>query len=258
MEMTSLDITNPFGGSPVYYRAVTDSTMSDAAELCRARPPSGTVVVAGHQTAGRGRFPNRRWESRTGDSLLLTLILDREVLAHPIGLYPLLAGLGIALFVEDQSGQKCRIKWPNDVLVGGRKISGILCEAKADRLFVGLGVNCRQAELPSFSKLEATSLRQIGAPCCEPLELLPHLLKSLETGFGVENPLERIENKLYLRGKSAEIASGLPGSEHLTRGTLSGLGRDGQLVLKRPNNSDTTEIYSGEILLDQESTSQES
>ena len=258
MDMTRLGVANPFSGAPVYYRAETDSTMSDAAGLSRADSPAGTVIVAGHQTAGRGRFRNRRWESNTGDSLLLTLILDKGVLVHPIGVLPLLAGLGVALFVEGQSGQECSIKWPNDVLVAGRKISGVLCEGKADRLFVGLGVNCRQEEFSHFPKLEATSLRQIGASRYEPLDLLQDLLQSLKTAFGADDPLERIQSMLYLRGRCIEAVTGLPGSERLIRGTLAGLGQDGQLLLEVPESGEMIEVYSGEIRVDQEFTSSES
>ncbi len=252
MDMISLDIENPFRGAPVYFRGETDSTMNDAYELCRRGALSGTVVAAGYQTAGRGRFRSRRWESNTGDSLLFTLILDRNVLAHPLGVLPLLSGLGVALFVKALSGQNCNIKWPNDILVDGRKISGILCESRAGRLLVGVGLNCMQNGFPAYPNLEATSLRLIGVNCCEPLNILEDVLRNIKTGFGINDALERIRGMLYRSGRSVVIATGLPGKERRIRGTLTGLGDEGQLTVREQLTGDMLDVFSGEIEIDQE------
>ena len=129
--MKRLSAESPFWGAPIYYQAETDSTMLDAAFLVSRGTPSGTVVVAGFQHAGRGRYAERKWVSKPGDGLLFTLILDSEFLETALELTPLLVGLGVALYVEERARRPCLIKWPNDVLADGGKISGILCEKLA-------------------------------------------------------------------------------------------------------------------------------
>ena len=94
----------------------------------------GTVVVADHQTAGRGRL-DRRWEAPPGTALLASWVMP----VHPLA--PLAAGVAAAL----ACGDRVRLKWPNDLLLDGRKLGGILVERTADRCVVGTGINLRWA-----------------------------------------------------------------------------------------------------------------
>jgi BirA family biotin operon repressor/biotin-[acetyl-CoA-carboxylase] ligase len=135
------------------------STNAAAAEL--AQP--WRVVVADHQSAGRGRL-GRSWEAPPGTSIAVSVLVPAP--AHGIGWVPLLTGLAVARAAHDVAGVHAAVKWPNDVLVGEdgwRKVCGILCEVHPAGVVVGFGVNVTQTreELPVEN---ATSLALCGAP----------------------------------------------------------------------------------------------
>ena len=112
--------------------------------------PEGTVVVAEEQTSGRGRR-GRTWESSARAGLWWSLLLRPGVPAHRLGWLPLVVGVGVARGVRSAVGVEVALKWPNDVLMDGRKLAGILAERLADgSVVVGVGINVDQdeAELP--------------------------------------------------------------------------------------------------------------
>ncbi|HUR23602.1 MAG TPA: biotin--[acetyl-CoA-carboxylase] ligase [Acidimicrobiales bacterium] len=121
--------------SDVRWFAELDSTNRLAADLARAGAPDGVVVGAGHQTAGRGRR-GRSWDSRPGASLLVSVILRP---APP--LVTLAAGVAAAEACEAVAGVEVGLKWPNDLLLDGVKLGGILSELVGDAAVVGLGLN---------------------------------------------------------------------------------------------------------------------
>ncbi len=257
--MKRLSCVNPFDGAPIYYIAETDSTMLDAAELAERGTPSGTVVIAGFQRAGRGRFVERKWISPPGKGLLFTLILDHEFLKTGPALTPLLAGLGVAFFVEEHAGRPCLVKWPNDVLVDGGKIAGILCLSKGRYVFTGVGINCLQLDDQGSGARRSPvygapvspppiSLADLGVGECEPISILEEVLASLKRAFAASDPVGEIEKRLYLYGKSVTHWSGLPEKSEKLRGTVEGLGSDGQLLLREDETGSLHEVYGGELL----------
>jgi len=159
--------------------AETCSTNEDLLAAARRGAPEGTVLVAELQTAGRGRM-GRTWVSVPGTALTFSVLL-RPVAAAPAskGWVPLLAGLAVACALRSLAGVDARLKWPNDVLVNGAKLAGILAEQAGDAIVVGAGINvCTgQDELPSAS---ATSLALQGATCTDREVLLIGLLGQLE------------------------------------------------------------------------------
>lgn len=137
--------------------AETGSTNSDAAEAARLGEPEGLVVIAEHQTAGRGR-QGRAWMSTPRAGLWLSVLLRPAVDVARWGWLPLLAGVALADTVPGS-----RLKWPNDLLLNGAKAAGILAEAVLSKaVVVGIGLNVSQArdELPA--EVNATSLRLEG------------------------------------------------------------------------------------------------
>lgn len=247
--MVILEIDNPFFGAPVFFVDETESTMIDAVRVASDGAVSGTVVVAGFQRAGRGRRADRQWMSRRGDGLLFTLMLDFNGLQQPLGILPLVSGLGVASFVEAYTGTDCRIKWPNDVLAGGGKVAGILCQARDSRIYIGIGINCRQERFPPLGKIAPVSLRQLGWSTVQPMDILTEVLISLKEAFDLDSPLEGIEARLYLRGRAVKVATGVPGRPDLAVGCLLGLGNDGQLLIQEEGTGCKREIYSGELVL---------
>ena len=162
--------------------AVTGSTNADLLERAAGGAPEGSVLVAEAQTAGRGRM-GRAWLSPPGAALMFSVLL-RPAAVRPArrGWIPLLAGVAIASAVAAVAGLDARLKWPNDILVGERKLAGILAEQAADAVVVGVGVNVstRRAELPVEA---ATSLALEGAAGTRRQQLLGAALGELERWY---------------------------------------------------------------------------
>lgn len=162
--------------------ATTGSTNADLVAVARAGAPSGTVLVSDHQSAGRGRF-TRVWEAPPGASLAISALL-RPPAAVPAARWlwlPLIAGLAVADGLADASGVATELKWPNDVLAGGRKLCGILAErvdaGGPPAAVIGMGINTTltEAQLPVPS---ATSVALAGG-VVEPTALVTAVLDAL-------------------------------------------------------------------------------
>jgi BirA family transcriptional regulator, biotin operon repressor / biotin---[acetyl-CoA-carboxylase] ligase len=159
-------------GRPRRVLDVTGSTNDDALAWAQREAPEGALVVAGHQTAGRGRW-GRRWESVPGAGLLFSLVLRPQRPVAEIGLVTTALGVAVAEGVESVCGLECRLKWPNDVTVAGRKLAGVLVETRLVGSTVtvavaGVGINVDWAAPPPELADRATSvaaeLRRTGRP----------------------------------------------------------------------------------------------
>ncbi|MCA1726934.1 MAG: biotin--[acetyl-CoA-carboxylase] ligase [Actinobacteria bacterium] len=134
--------------APLLWRDQTGSTNTDAILLAERGAPELTTIVAGHQIAGRGRL-GRTWEAAPGSSLLISVILRPSLPAEELPLVSLMAALELSDSLRAVLGLPIAVKWPNDLMVHGRKIAGVLPEAKlaagrALYVVVGAGVNLRQ------------------------------------------------------------------------------------------------------------------
>jgi biotin-[acetyl-CoA-carboxylase] ligase BirA-like protein len=164
----------------VPYRYVEECASTQ--RLLAEDDPEGAVAVADHQTAGRGRL-GRVWEDAAGRSLLVSVLLRPSA---PMPLWPelsLVAGEAVARAV----GGGAAVSNPNDVMIGGRKVAGVLPEATRGRVVLGIGVNVNQArdELPLDTVKPATSLRiELGREV-DRAELLAAVLLELERGYDV-------------------------------------------------------------------------
>jgi BirA family biotin operon repressor/biotin-[acetyl-CoA-carboxylase] ligase len=147
--------------------------------------PEGTVVVADEQTEGRGRL-GRRWLAPAGTSLLCSILLRPDV--HPARLPELsvVAGRACAEAIGDLTGLEPEVKFPNDVLLRGRKVAGILAEASEGRVVLGVGVNVAQepGQLPPDARTPATSLLVETSNAFDRGDLLVALLERLERRYG--------------------------------------------------------------------------
>ena len=243
--MTRWPVPNPWS-APVFYLDSTGSTMEDAQRLGAAGCPGGTVVVAGFQERGRGRNPERSWAAEAGSNLLFTLLLDLEP-AFPPQRLPVLAGLALAQALEDRFGLATEVKWPNDLLYRGRKLAGILCEARAQppepaRALVGMGVNCNQRAFPQELAGRACSLAELlGSQVALP-ELLADILTALHATLCDEGWRARLERRLYGLGREALLSGPSGGIE---RGTVRGVAEDGALLLEVGGR--VLPVYSGEL-----------
>jgi BirA family transcriptional regulator, biotin operon repressor / biotin---[acetyl-CoA-carboxylase] ligase len=139
-----------------------DSTNAEALRLASAGAPAGTIVVADTQTAGRGRL-GRSWWSEPGTALLASWLLRPALEPERLPLLSLLAGVAAARAASAAGGITVGLKWPNDLVVGGRKLGGILSESDGKgAVVVGLGLNVRQTEFPDDLVSSATSIVEAG------------------------------------------------------------------------------------------------
>jgi BirA family biotin operon repressor/biotin-[acetyl-CoA-carboxylase] ligase len=173
-------MTPPAPSAPrvVQHLATVDSTQEAAFALASAGAPDGAAVVADTQTAGRGRR-GRRWHDEAGTSLLVSVMLRPGL---PPGLRPLLSYAAAVAVVETLRtvGLDARVKWPNDVLVGGRKIAGILLEAREGVVVVGVGLNVNQRRFPPALAGRATSVALETGRAADRGALLATLLDALD------------------------------------------------------------------------------
>jgi BirA family transcriptional regulator, biotin operon repressor / biotin---[acetyl-CoA-carboxylase] ligase len=162
----------------------TDSTNTDALEAARASAPHGSVYFADEQLAGRGRG-DHAWHSAAGQGLYVSILLRPAILAARLPLLPLAAGLAAANAIHETTGLTVDLRWPNDLLIGPRKLGGILVESKIESnlvayAVVGIGINVHQRGFPADLATPATSLDLEAGKTISRQTLLIELLKSIE------------------------------------------------------------------------------
>ena len=167
-------------GHPYLYIEVTPSTQRLLGEDVR----EGAVAVTEEQTEGRGRL-GRRWHSPPGVSLLFSILLEPGVETARLPELSLVAGEACADAIAAVAGLTPEIKLPNDVLISGRKVAGILAEAREGRVVLGIGVNVNvlEEDLPTEVDLPATSLLVEKGHEIDRAELLVELLDRLERAY---------------------------------------------------------------------------
>jgi BirA family biotin operon repressor/biotin-[acetyl-CoA-carboxylase] ligase len=220
-------------------------TCTSTQDVLRDSPlPEGAVAVAEHQTAGRGRS-GRCWEDQPREGLL-TSILVRPPPGAPSPQLSLVCALAVAKTVETVGGIGAEIKWPNDVLVDGRKVAGILLEASPGIVVCGIGLNVNQtaAGLPREARTPVASLRTITGDEHDRTELLVALLARLETDYetwrrdGLVALLPELERRDVLRGSQVAVGD--------ASGVADGIAPDGRLRLRSPDG-ETALVGSGEV-----------
>ncbi len=144
----------------------------------------GTVAVAEEQTHGRGRL-GRSWHAPSRTSVLISILLRPAVDPARLPELSLVAGGAVAEAIVEVTGVEPAIKFPNDVLLGGRKVAGILAESSEGRVILGIGVNANQTqdELPAEAETEPTSLRVELGESVDRARLLAAILARLETAY---------------------------------------------------------------------------
>jgi BirA family biotin operon repressor/biotin-[acetyl-CoA-carboxylase] ligase len=241
--------TRLIGRRVIYHPSVT-STNELAKEEARRGAEEGTVVVAGEQTGGRGRL-QRSWLSPQG-SIALSLVLYPGVAELPSLI--MVASLAVARSIEAATGLKPRLKWPNDVLVGDRKVSGILVESQlrgggVDYAVIGIGVNVnfRASDFPEIAPA-ATSLSDELSREVSLLGLIRSLLVELEGRYlalkAGASLYDEWRDNLVTLGKEVRIES----DGKVQVGIAQSVDRDGSLLLLSPDGS-LSRIVTGEVTL---------
>ena len=149
-------------GSPIYFYKITDTTNGRLRDLAAEGAPEGTIAVAEQMTAGRGRR-GRPWEAPAGSGIWLSILLRPQILPGEASILTLVAGLAVSKAIEEETGLSVGIKWPNDIMLNGKKLVGILTEMECEMqsthfVIVGIGINVNTTEFPEGIREIATSL----------------------------------------------------------------------------------------------------
>ena len=233
---------------PVVRVGVVESTQTVAWRLAADGAADRTVVVADHQTAGRGRR-GRAWEDEPGASLLVSLLVRPRLAAALRPALSLAAGVAVVEALEAVAGLAARLKWPNDVLVGGRKLAGILVESRGGEpatLVVGVGVNLAQRSFPDALAARATSVWLETGRAPDREAVLAALLDAFDAWRA---RLER-EGMAPLAARWGELADTL--GRRVTAdgvaGVAVGLDADGALLVD--DGAGLRRVVSGEIAIE--------
>ena len=180
--------TDRFGRSLRGYETV-GSTNTAAAEWAGEGAPEGSVVVTEYQSAGRGRH-GRAWTAKKGQNLMFSVVLRPALEADRLGLVTVAAGVAVAEAIEAfVAPHRAALKWPNDVLLEGRKTCGMLLESslsggqEAEVVVLGVGLNVNQTTFPDALADTATSLRLTAGRAVPRAPLFARLLRRLEVRY---------------------------------------------------------------------------
>lgn len=240
-------------GKHMYHFFKTDSTNRVALELGHAGEPEGTVVLAEEQTAGRGRA-GHSWHSERAAGIYLTLLLRPKLAPVQAPVLTMMAGLSAHTALEALTGLAVDLKWPNDLMIRGKKAGGILTEMHADPgqvrfVVVGIGLNVNQERFPGELTNIATSLRQETGKTQSRMELLVRLLRGFERDYnrflreGITSVIQRFEViSSYAHGKKVRVTNG---AESYV-GTTMGLGPEGLLQVEREDGRVVT-VIAGDV-----------
>jgi BirA family biotin operon repressor/biotin-[acetyl-CoA-carboxylase] ligase len=229
------------------------STMTEAAAWAAEGAPDGALVVARRQTAGRGRH-GRTWADEDGASLLVSLVLRPALPPERLGLVPLAVGVAAAEAVERVADLRPALKWPNDLLLDGRKAGGILVEGQLTpgrpaTLVVGVGLNVGQASFPPELAGRATSLARAAGRPVEHAPLLAALLDALERhldGLADGGTTLRAAWEARMAGRGAAVTVAFPNTPRPPlSGRALGLAPDGALRLATPDGE--VAVHAGEV-----------
>lgn len=230
-------------GWPRVHHRVIDSTNERAKRLAAGGAKHGTLVTADEQTAGRGR-QGRTWRAPPGSALLMSLVLRRLFPHHAV--LPLTAAVAVCEACESLAPVECRIKWPNDVWVGDRKLAGVLVEGRPQERWavvgIGLNVTSTRLDLPWDLRGTATSLRaEVGEGGPGPEPVLRALLERLDDRLDddPDDVLDAWRARDALRGRRVRWAGG--------EGSATGIDRAGALLVD--TDAGRVKLDAGEVHL---------
>jgi BirA family biotin operon repressor/biotin-[acetyl-CoA-carboxylase] ligase len=243
-------LTTRFVGRQLVYLTRATSTQDFAAAEAGRGAPDGTVVIADEQTAGRGRL-DRSWVSPPGANLYLTLVLRPP--ADRLRLLSVVSGLAVAEALERAAGLNVRLKWPNDVLVGPRKIAGCIVKSElrgdaVDYALAGIGVNVNfdVAAVPEIAAI-ATSVRAETGADASREEVLAALLNAFEPLYAQASAADLLaawRRRLDTLGRRVRAALG----DRVEEGIAEDVDAEGSLIVRRDDGSRAV-VEAGEVTL---------
>ncbi len=240
-------------GQTIYFYEETDTTNNRARELALEGAPEGTLVVAEKQTAGRGRR-GKVWESPLGTGIWMSLVLRPQIAPTEASVLTLLCGLATAEAIEAETGLSAGIKWPNDILINGKKAVGILTEMDCEMSEVhfvipGIGINVNTASFPPEIAEIATSLYLECGKTVSRRRLVHKVLERLEEHYetflrtgSFAAMLEDYRKHCITLGKEVHVL----GREPFFAEALD-ITPEGELLVCRADNGKEEVVFSGEV-----------
>jgi BirA family biotin operon repressor/biotin-[acetyl-CoA-carboxylase] ligase len=240
-------VSDRLPGRAVLWLEQTDSTMNDAARLAAMGALSGTVVGAERQTAGQGRH-GRNWHSEAGLGLYLSLILRAPLPPDQLPVVTMALGLAAAEAMTQNTGVAVDLRWPNDVLIGDRKVCGILVQQQHDALICGIGINVNHDTFPDDIAPIATSLRIAAGREFSREPLFVEVMQSVDRHMDILRDQGReailklfTQASSYVSGRRVVVEQG----DTLLRGSTAGLDENGFLILQEDNGRRTLILAGG-------------
>ena len=251
LEAFQAQLRTSFMGRRAIYRRSVTSTMDVACSEAAAGTPEGTVVIADEQTAGRGRL-GRQWVSPPGTNLYFSVILCPPA-AH-LRQFSIICPLAICQAIEEVTGLAARIKWPNDVLVDDRKVSGVLLDAEiiGERVQyavagIGLNVNFDPSTHEDLREIATSLKRELGREVSREAVLaglLNHLEQLYQAALRGEDVEQAWKKRLDTLGKNVRVHF----ADRVEEGVATDTDSDGALILRRDDGT-TVRIEAGDVTL---------
>ena len=237
----------------VLYKEEVDSTNLWAKELAKRGAKEGTVLTADFQSAGKGRR-GRSWQSPKGCSIYMSLILRPDILPAQASMITLVMGIAVAKACRKLLGVDAKIKWPNDIVLSGKKICGILTEMSlkgtaVDYVVAGIGINVNGRDFPEEIRETATSLALETGKEIDRQMLMQAVLEEISIYYekflkagDLTMMLEDYNEVLVNRGREIRVLE--PKGEY--RGFATGVNASGELLVTKEDGTCVT-VYAGEV-----------
>ncbi len=255
--MTEAELRSCMGkgcmGSRIVFFDITDSTNTQARICAEAGALEGTLVVAERQTAGKGRR-GKSWVSPPGDGIWMSLVLRPDIEPFRVSMITLAVALSVSAGIEEVCGLKTQIKWPNDVIVSGKKICGILTELSAEYdaihyVIVGIGINVNTSQFPEELKDMATSLYLESGEKWKRSPIIASIMKWMDRYYeiflrtgGLSELREEYTEKLANMGRQVVVLE----SKGTYEGICRGINQNGELLVEKPDG-EVVSVRSGEV-----------
>lgn len=251
-ELESL-LDTAWAGHNIIYFLETDSTNTQAKRLGDEGAAHGTLAVAEKQTGGKGRR-GRRWESPAGSSIYMSILLRPDILPNQAPMLTLVMALSVAKAIQVCVGEEALIKWPNDIVVNGRKVCGILTEMSTEiqwinHVVIGTGINVNTENFPAEIAETATSLYLESGKRQKRSLLTAEILRQFERYYslfldaGDLSGIQEEYNSLLVNfGREVRVLE--PGHEY--NGVAGGVNETGELLI-HTKDGQIRQVYAGEV-----------
>lgn len=251
-EIAGLLQTRWAGRNLKFYESI-GSTNAQAKAEAENGAPHGTLVVADMQTAGRGRR-GRGWDSPAGTNIYFTLALKPDFLPDKAAMLTLVMAHAVSRGITLETGLQCGIKWPNDIVVKGRKVCGILTEMSAEPdyiqyVVIGVGINVGKQEFAPALADKAVNLEEVCGGSVSRSSLLAHIMSAFEEDYELFEAAGDLSGLLtsyneMLVNRDAQVRVLDPKGEY--NGVARGITAGGELLVETEDGS-IREVYAGEV-----------